>query len=208
MDGRWHRLLHCSQTAAPQNLRACSSLSPQMHSSAKVLRERRQKYPNLSAAYVHVPREHRDYWREARLEVLSTPQRTPAAAPTPTYEASGPSDRKKCVRPTRGEKNRAQKARIEALENNNKQKWSRPSPQTPPALRDSKNSTISQAPPAVRDDKQHSAASQSSRRRVESGRRCKFWNSSCGCHEPNCGFEHKCLECGDDHRWVDRHSGK
>ena len=28
-------------------------------------------------------------------------------------------------------------------------------------------------------------------------------DSSCGCHQPNCGFEHKCLECGVDHRWVD-----
>ena len=116
---------------------ACSSLSPadalfrkRVH---EVLRERRQECPNFSAAFVYILREHRDSWSEARLEVLSTPQRTSVAAPTPTNEASGPSDRKKRVRPTRA----AQKARIEAHEDNNKQKWSRPTPQTPPASRDS-----------------------------------------------------------------------
>ena len=181
----------------------------------KVLRERRHECPNLLAAFVYVLREHRDSWSEARLEVLSTPQRTSAAAPTPTHEASGPSDRKKRMRLTRGEKNRAQEARIEALEYNNKHKWSRPSLQTPPALRDSKNSTSSQAPPALRDNRNSTLRP----RRVPdtewkamsnlgpTGRRCKFWNSSCGCHQPDCGFEHKRLECGGDHRWVDRHRG-
>ena len=116
------------------------------------------------------------------------------AATTPTHEASGPSDRKKRVRPTRGEKNRAQKARIEALEDTRKQRQFT----SRPALRDNKNST------ARVPDAEWKAMSNLG----PTGWRCKFWNSSCGCHQPNCGFELKCLECGGDHRWVDRHSGK
>ena len=48
----------------------------------EVLREKRQECPDLSAAFVCVLREHRDFWSEARLEVLNTPQRAPSAAPT------------------------------------------------------------------------------------------------------------------------------
>ena len=61
-------------------------------------------------------------------------------------------------------------------------------------LRDSKNSTSSQAPPALRDNRNSTARP----RKVPdaelkamsnlgpTGRRRKFWNSSCGCHQPNC----------------------
>ena len=163
---------------------ACSSLSPRMHSSARGstrCRERGDKSVPISRLLSFMSSEHRDFLSEARLEVLSTPQRG-SAAPTPTSEDSGPSDRKKRDRPTRGEKNRAQEARIEALEDNNKQKWSRQSPQTPPALRDSKNSTSSKAPLALRDKRNSTARP----RRVPdaewkamsnlgpTGRKCKF----------------------------------
>jgi hypothetical protein len=37
-------------------------------------------------------------------------------------------------------------------------------------------------------------------------RACKFWNASSGCNRGDgCTFEHKCIECGLDHRWCDVH---
>ena len=94
--------------------------------------------------------------------------------PTPTHEASGPSDRKKRVRPTRGEKNRAQKARIEALEDDNKQKWSRPDTADPSCFaRQQKQHEFTSPSCIARQQEQHSAASQSTRRRVESN--VKSW---------------------------------
>ena len=36
------------------------------------------------------------------------------------------------------------------------------------------------------------------------GRKCKFWNSSCGCHQPNCGFEHRaCSAVATTAGWTD-----
>ena len=73
------------------------------------------------------------------------------------HEASGPADRKKRSRPTTGEKNRAQRAKIEVLEDSIKQRWSRQAPQTPPASRDNRNSTSAQAPLALRDNRNSTA---------------------------------------------------
>ena len=106
----------------------------------------------------YVLTEYGDFWSEARLEVLNTPHRAPAAAPTPTHEASGPSDRKKRARPTRGEKNRAQRAKIEALEDSNKQRWSRLTAtfRLPERVKDS--GSISASPAALMSGRQSNAA--------------------------------------------------
>ena len=36
-------------------------------------------------------------------------------------------------------------------------------------------------------------------------KKCRFWNSSVGCHSRNCPYEHVCLVDEEAHRWVDRH---
>ena len=173
----------------------------EMHSSAKWATRWRgdRSVPIFRLTSFHVLMEQRDFWSEALLEILSTPQR---ASATPTNEAPGPSNRKKRLNEER------------RIEHKNKDRVFRRQQQAIVAT--AKKSTSSQALLAKRDNRNSTALP----RRDPDGqlnamfnlgptrRRWKFWNNSCGCHSSNCGFGHTCLECGGDDRWVGRHSGK
>ena len=38
------------------------------------------------------------------------------------------------------------------------------------------------------------------------GFRCLYFNSTTGCHNPRCGFAHKCFVCGQDHGAMAQHN--
>ena len=42
--------------------------------------------------------------------------------------------------------------------------------------------------------------------RDHGGNRCVYFNSTVGCHNPNCGFANNCRVCGQNHSAMAQHS--
>ena len=171
--------------------------------------EDKAKFPSFAHALREVLQNYAHIWSECRLEVVNAPAR-----PAPKPDSAG-TTLKNDMRPqpkktsnknrSRTDKFKQMKAELEALKNRggassgNRRERSR-SPRRPDNRQDGvKPNRI----PSTEWERLCAVIP-----KPDVGRTCRFGNSSVGCQNSRCGWDHACILCGDSHKWVDKHYRK
>ena len=167
------------------------------------------KFRDYAAALHEVLTAHAYIWGECRLEVASAPARGPAppqlqAATTGTDDTASGATRRSKKNKARIDRMKSDRAELQKYYKEGDRRQRSRTPQ-----RAVQQGTMVDN---RRDDPKPKKVPENERSRVVAveaepgvGRKCRFWNGSVGCLNPNCGWDHSCCLCGAKHRWVDRH---
>ena len=176
---------------------------------SKLLTERADDFPNVSAALWEIWRNEQHIWSEARTEARdeirsrnlparqhqTKDHRGKKRARSSSSSQSG--SRSRFPGRTRGK--RGAKSTKTKADKKSKKKDDRERRRSKSA--DGRDTTGRKQVPA-----DEWTALQRSKMAV--ARTCRFYNLSCGCSSAKCAFEHVCWTCGGKHTWFSKHFNK